>query len=174
MDTADEIARDEWMSNLIDEAIEDFKFDRLRSYYLAHTSLAVPAFAMYDEAMAALSASKSAALVLSTTAIEIGLKVTLLRPVVYGLVHNESVADLVSDLVTKQSGFDRIMPLLARVLAEYGGIDARSITMDGHAKTIWEEIAILQKRRNAVLHQGKLATLEEVELALLVEGLAER
>jgi hypothetical protein len=170
MDTPDEIARDEWYSDLVAEAIDEFTSDRLRSYYLTHASLAAPAFAMYNEAMTALSASQSAALVLCATSIEVGLKVTLLKPVVYGLVHNESVADLVSDMVARQNGFDRFMPLLARVVAEYGGIDVNTFRMDGHAKTIWEEIEIIQKKRNTVVHQGKLATLEDVTLALQVGG----
>jgi len=134
MDTPFEIERDEAICDFIDEAIEEFTLERLRSYYLTHTSLALPAFAIYDEAVASLAASKSAALVLCTTAIELGLKVTLLRPVVYGLVHNESVADLVSELVVKQNGFDRFMPLLARVVSEYGGIDVDVLKMEGQAR----------------------------------------
>ena len=52
MDTPDEIARDEWYSEVFSEAVEEFTSERLRSYYLAHPSLAVPAFEMYSEAMA--------------------------------------------------------------------------------------------------------------------------
>lgn len=170
MDTPDDIARDEWYSAVVAEAIEEFRSERLRSYYLAHPALAVPAFEMFNEAMAVLSASKSAALVLGVTSIEVGLKVTLLKPVVFGLVHNESVADLVSDLVTKQNGFDRFMPLLARVVAEYGGIDVGTLRMEDHSKTIWEEIALLQKRRNAVVHQAAKATLDDATLAMQVAG----
>ena len=78
MDTPDEIARDEWYSNLVDDisrqAVNEFTCDRLRSYYIAHASLAVDAFAMYDEALKALESSPSAALVLATTSIEVVLK----------------------------------------------------------------------------------------------------
>jgi hypothetical protein len=42
--------------------------------------------------------------------------------------------------------------------------------MDGHSKSIWEEIEILQKKRNTVVHQGKLAVLEDVTLAMQVGG----
>jgi hypothetical protein len=174
MDTPDEIARDEWYSDLVDEisqqAIDDFTLDRLRSYYIAHPSLATDAFAMYNESLKALEVSKSAALVLATTAIEVGLKVTLLKPVVYGLVHNESVADLISDLAVKHNGLDRFKPLLARVVKEYGGIDFATFKMDDHHKTIWEEIDALQKARNAVVHQARMADLETVTLALQVGG----
>lgn len=172
MDTLDEIARDDWYSTLVDDisrqAIDEFALDRLRSYYIAHPSLAADAFAMYNEALSALASSTSAALVLATTSIEVGLKVTLLKPVVYGLVHNESVADLISDLVVKHNGFDRFKALLARVVFDYGHIDLNTLRMEGHSKTVWEEITILQDARNAVVHRGKLSTLETTTLAMQV------
>jgi hypothetical protein len=72
MDTPEEIARDEWYSTLVSDisqqAIDQFTLERLRSYYLAHTSLPVDAFAIYDEALKALESSQSAALVLAITA----------------------------------------------------------------------------------------------------------
>lgn len=89
----------------------------------------------------------------------------LLKPVIYGLVHNESVADLVSDLSVKNNGFDRFKPLLARVLSEYGGIDFNAFTIEGHKKTMWEEITVLQDARNAIVHRGELASPETAQLA---------
>lgn len=169
MDTPEDIARDQWYSELVDqiskEAIDQFTFDRMRSYYVTNRSLAVKLVAMFREAESLLATSPTAATVLFTTAIELGLKVALLKPVIYGLVHNESVADLVSDLAVKQNGFDRFKPLLARVLAEYGGIDFNAFTIEGHKKTMWEEITFLQDARNAVVHRAEPASVETAELA---------
>lgn len=174
MDTPDEIARDEWNSDLVDrisqEAIEGFTADRLRSYYVAHPTLAADAFRMYQEATETLPVSSTAALVLVTTAIEVGLKTTLLKPVVFGLVHNESVADLVSDLVVKHNGFDRFRALIAGVLSNYGGIDLNTCRMADGMKTVWEQIDYLVKKRNAVVHQAKLASEEDTTLAMQVAG----
>ncbi|MDN0084484.1 hypothetical protein QU487_17240 [Crenobacter sp. SG2305] len=169
MDTPDEIARDNWYSDLVDEisiqAIDEFTLDRLRSYYVTNKSLASNVVSIYKEAETLLDKSPSAALVLFTTAIEVGLKVTLLKPVVYGLVHNESVADLVSDLAIKQNGFDRFKPILAKIIKEYGNIDFNNFKIKDHIKTIWEEIYTLQIVRNGVVHRGELASAEKAILA---------
>ncbi|BCL75617.1 hypothetical protein JHS3_13530 [Jeongeupia sp. HS-3] len=169
MNTPDEDARDEWYSTLVDEisgqAIDEFTFERLRSYYVSNRTLAVSAISIFHEARKLLEVSPSSALVLFTTSIEVGLKVTLLKPVIYGLVHNESVADLISDLAVKHNGFDRFKPLLARVLKEYGSIDFNSPKIEGHSKTIWEEITQLQGARNAVVHRAELADSATAKLA---------
>ncbi len=175
MDTPEDIARDEWYSNLVSDisqqAIDQFTLERLRSYFVAHASLATDAFAIYDEALKALTSSQSAALVLATTAMEVGLKVTLLKPVVYGLVHNETVADLVSDLVVKNSGFDRFNPLITRLVTDYGGIDLKAFKLDGgRSETIWTDIATLVEARNAVVHRAKLASLDQTTLAMQIAG----
>jgi hypothetical protein len=173
MDTLEDIAREEAYSALVDEiskqAIDEFTFDRLRSYYVSHRDLAVQVVKVYREAKELIEKSPSASLVLFTTAIEVGLKVTLLKPVIYGLVHNESVADLISDLAVKHNGFDRFKPLLARVLAEYGEIDFDAFTIEGHKKTMWEEVTLLQGIRNGVVHRAELAS---PEMALLAQEVA--
>jgi len=169
MDTPEDIARDQWYSDLVDqiskEAINQFTLDRMRSYYVNNRSLAVKLVAMFREAESLQVPSPTAATVLFTTAIELGLKIALLKPVIYGLVHNESAADLVSDLAVKHNGFDRFKPLLARVLAEYGDIDFNAFTIEGHKKTMWEEITLLQDARNGIVHRAEFASSETAELA---------
>lgn len=169
MDTPDEIAREEWMADLVEqvsqEAVDQFAFDRLRSYYLDHPDVAVNAITTFREAEKVEHISASAAVVLYTTSIELGLKVALLKPVVYGLVHSESVADLVSDLAVKHNGIDRFKPILASILAEYGEIDFNVFTIDGHKKTVWEEISHLQSVRNSIVHRGEASSAEHVALA---------
>lgn len=108
---------------------------------------------------------------LFTTTIEVGLKVALLKPVVYGLVHNQSVADLVSDLAIKHNGLDRFKPLLARILSHYGNIDFEGFTIQGHSKTVWEEIKKIQNLRNGVLHRAEPVREEEAELARVVASM---
>lgn len=178
MDTPEEIARDEWYTELVEEisteAVDQFTFECLSSYYLANRNLATNVLATYNEATEIIELSPSAALVLFTAAIEVALKVTLLKPIVYGLVHNEAVAELVSDLAVKHNGFDRFKPLLSKVLNEYGDIDFDNYKIENHSKTIWEEISILQKARNNIVHRseltdGEMATLSK-EVATMVIG----
>lgn len=158
MDTPEDIAREEAYEHLAEEiaqqAIDEFTSARLRSYYLAHPDVAVGAISLYLEAKTLIALSPSAALVLFVTSIEVGLKVALLKPVVYGLVHNESVAELVSNLAVKHNGFDRFTGLLSRLLREYGKIDFEAFTIEGHPKALWEEFNGLQSARNGVLHRA--------------------
>lgn len=55
---------------------------------------------------ALLSKHPTPALVFATIAIEVGLKVILLKPIVYGLVHDTSAAGLITDLAIGH-GVDR-------------------------------------------------------------------
>lgn len=166
-----EVAYGELVDDISQQAIGEFTLERLRSYYLAHDDLASDALRTYREAGALIESSPSAALVLFTTAIEVALKVTLLKPVIYGLVHNESVAELVSDLAVKHNGFDRFRQILARLLAEYGDIDFDTFAIDGHSKTLWAEISILQNARNAVVHRAQPGTRDLAILAQDVAGM---
>lgn len=169
MDTPEELARDQWYSELVDqisgEAIEQFTFERMRSYYASNRTIAVRVVDVFREAERLLPQSSSAAAVLFVTAIELGLKVTLLKPVIYGLVHNESVADLVSDLAVKHNGLDRFKPLLARLLAQYAEIDFHAFKIEGHSKTLWEEFTELQDSRNGMVHRGLPISADHAVLA---------
>jgi hypothetical protein len=175
MDTPEDIAREEGLSDLIDqvskEAVDQFAFDRLRSYYLGHPDVAVNAISTFREAEKLQDTSPTAALVLYTTSIELGLKAVLLKPVVYGLVHNESVANLVSDLAVKQNGIDRFKLILASILAEYGEIDFNAFKVEGRKTTIWEDITHLQIVRNSVVHRGETASVVNAALARTVATL---
>lgn len=175
MDQPEDIEREAAYAELVDEisrqAVDEFTSARLRSYYLAHSELAVGPITLYREAKALVQTSPSAALVLFVTSIEVGLKVALLKPVVYGLVHNESVADLVSDLAVKHNGWDRFTALLSSLLREYGNIDFEEFTIEGHSKTLWKEFTILQGARNALLHRSQPTTPELATLAQEVAGM---
>jgi hypothetical protein len=97
---------------------------------------------------------------------EVGLKSTLLRPIVHGLVHTESVAALITDLVVSHSGMDRYRKLLLQILQEHGGVDLENLIRSGSNKTLWEEIRAVQKIRNGVMHRAETASEAEAELAL--------
>ncbi|MFH1495779.1 MAG: hypothetical protein ABIG70_13415 [Pseudomonadota bacterium] len=174
MDTPEDIAREDWYAEIYDEisteAITEFTFERLRSYYLKNPSLAKNVFSIYSEAKSLIDSSPTAALLLFTTAIEVGLKSTLLKPVIYGLVHNEFVAELVSELVVKNNGLDRFQKILALIMREYSDIDIEEYKIQGHTRTIWEEITIIQKVRNTIAHRAEQATPEMAILAKEVAG----
>ena len=151
------------------QALLDFTYERLRSYYIKHKDLLVPAARTYRLAKELRSADQhAAALVFSASAIELFLKNCLLRPVVSGLVHSESVADLVVEASLGQPGYKRYAKLLAGLFKELVQIEITSIIRTGATRSLLEEASTLQDRRNAVVHRGEEVTEEDAKLAFAV------
>ncbi len=168
--TPDEANYEEFMERLYEEhkeqAIEEFRTERLQSYYAKHKLVAKPAFDALMEARNLMNTSITAALVFSAVAMEVALKETLLKPIVYGQVHAASVASLVADLVMEHRGMDRYKDLLLQILREHGGVDLLSYKRTDSNQTIWNEIKNVQTRRNLLLHTGQMAAEKEASLAL--------
>jgi len=166
---ANDSAQDEYYSQLLEEiskdAISGFQTDRLQSYYLSHRDIARDPTQRYWEAALLMTVNAGAALVLFVTATEVAIKAVLLRPVIAGLVHNEAVAELISDLAIQHNGLDRFKPILAKILAAYGQIDFTEFRIEGHDKTLWEELARIQNARNGLVHRAEPVSLEDANLA---------
>jgi hypothetical protein len=169
--TEDDVRCDQWMADLYaehsKEAVNEFTGECLQSYYLKDTLLASASFRWLTESRVLLPEHPSAALVFGYAAVEAGLKVVLLKPIVYGLVHDASAAALITDLAVSQGG-DKYRVLLFHILSEFGGVDFRSSCRAGSKKGLWEEIQIVRERRNAVLHRAEIAPKEEAERSVAV------
>ncbi len=63
------------------------------------------------------------ALVRFVSASEVGIKSVLLKPVIFGLVHNEPFAGFVTDLTLTHTGIDRFHGIDERIAVE-GYVDA--------------------------------------------------
>ena len=150
------------------QAIEEFTAERLRSFYLKNPAVMRPALVAFREAKS-LHESKhyAAALVFSVTSIELFLKATLLKPVVYGLIHNVALSDIIVQYALGQSGFDRYRNLLAKLFSDIAEIDLNEVKREGASKSLLDEALDIQKSRNKVIHQG--AVCEESESALAKE-----
>lgn len=170
--TWEEAAYEEAMEALYaehkEQAIEEFTDERLQSYYIAHPSIAEPPLRSLDQARKLLPHYPTAAFVFAAIAIEVGLKVALLKPVVYGLVHSESIAGIITDMVIAHTGFDRFRKLLLHILSEYGGVDLDQFKRQGASKTLWEEMEEVRKRRNQIIHRAEIATDDESQKAIAV------
>lgn len=168
--TPDEAAYEDYMAELYEEhkkeAIEEFTGERLQSYYLDHKLLAKPAFDALIEARNLLDINDTAGLIFSVVAMEVGLKETLLKPIVFGLVHAASVATLITDLAISHTGMDKYRELLLRILHEHGGVDLDSFRRPDSNKPIWQELREIQKQRNAILHRAETASTKDAKLAL--------
>jgi hypothetical protein len=94
-------------------------------------------------------------------------KVVLLKPIVYGLVHDASAAGLITELAVGHGG-ERYRDLLFLVLSEFGGVDLQSFARAGCKTLLPQEIRDVQDRRNAVVHRAECVSLEEAEHSVAV------
>ena len=150
------------------QAIEEFTAEKLQSYYIAHPHVAEAPSRSLAQSRELLSKDPTAAFIFAAIAIEVGLKVALLKPVVYGLVHSESVAGIITDMVIVHTGYDRFRQLLLHILSNYGGIDLTQFKRSKSSKLLWEEMKEVQKQRNQIIHSAKTAIAEESEKAVAV------
>lgn len=164
--------RDTWFEQLYEEHAEqaraELRSDLLRSYYAAHPDIGRPAFAALEDARTLREISPAATLVRATTAAELGVKNLLLRPIVHGLVHSESLASAISQMVMSHQAVDRYEDLLVGILEEFGGINLRSFVRPGARVSFWEELKANQGVRNGVVHRGEVPTTSQRDSALAV------
>jgi hypothetical protein len=154
-----------------DQIIEEFVAERLGSYYTEHPDLDGPAKSALQEARVLLDVSSTASLVFSRSATEIAIRDVLLRPVIYGMVHDESTANIISELVL---GNRQFTGLLFSILEKHG-VDLKETTRPSSSDKLWKEIEEIKDLRNGIVHHGKKATREDavvsLELAeIIIEG----
>jgi hypothetical protein len=153
-----------------EQAIDEFIEERMHSYYLQAPNLIQPPIDCYNHANNLLEISPQCALVMYTTAIELFLKSVLLKPVLFGMIHNKNIANLIVDSTTSQSGFSRYNKLLSTLCLHAAGTKLEDIKgMNG--KPILVEAEEVQKIRNRVVHQGYMASVEEMGKARNIASL---
>ena len=153
-----------------EQAIDEFIEERMHSYYLANPSIIQAPFDCFHHANDLLQVSPQCALIMYTTAIELFLKSVLLKPVLYGMIHNESIANMIVDSSTGQTGFSRYNKLLSALCFHVADIKLNEIKgMDN--KPILTEAEEVQKIRNRVVHQGYIATVTEMGKAKNIANL---
>ncbi len=145
-----------------EDIIDEFVSERMASYYRNHPDLTAPVEAAIDEAGDLLEVSPTASLVFSRSAIEITLRDVLLKPVAFGMVHDENAGSLMAELVIGNHHFTR---LLFSILEDYG-LDLKRITRQDVSKSLWEEMEDIKEIRNRVLHRGDKASKEQAKLSL--------
>ena len=168
--TPDEAAYDQYMAELYEEhkkeAIEEFTAERLSTYFLDNKLLAKPAVQALSTARNLITTNPTAGFIFAAIAMEVGLKSSLLKPIVYGLVHAESVASLITDLAVSHTGMDRYRKLLLQLLQEHGGVKLDTYRRQGSNHILWQEIKNVIDIRNHVMHRAELASEENAKLAL--------
>ena len=150
-----------------EQAIAEFTAARLQSYYLKNPELAVSGRRMFRQAKELYRLGYlGPALVCGVTVIEVFFKAGFLRPVVYGLVHSDAVADVVVKATLSHTGFVRYEALLKNIYREIVGKDLNSIGLKGSSKSIWTDASEAQAIRNRVVHAGYEPTDTETRQAI--------
>lgn len=150
------------------QAIEEFKDDRLQSYYIAHPNVAEAPQRSLALARELLSQYPTPSFIFAAIAVEVGLKEAFLKPVVHGLVHSESIAELITKMVIGNKGLDKFSKLLFHILSEYGGIDLEQYKRPASPRPFWEEIKGVQEQRHGIMHRAEIVTTEDSQKALSV------
>ena len=147
-----------------EQAIEEFTDQRLKSYYLQNPRVMRPAVDAIQEGKWQLGKERySPALVFYVSAIELLLKATLLRPVLYGLIHNEGLAEIMVTHILGKTGIQGYRKLLKQLFDNLTEIDLNEISREVTQKKLLEECQELQVIRNNIIHKGALCTKVDAE-----------
>ncbi len=142
-------------------AIEQFITERMQSYFLQNPNIIKTPMECSNHGNELMELSPQCSLVMYTTAIELYLKSVLLKPVLFGMVHNENIAALIVESSTGQSGFSRYNKLLSALCLHAANVDLSSIK-GMQNKPILKEAEEIQLVRNNVVHKGYKATSAEM------------
>ena len=151
-----------------EQAIEEFTSERLQSFYLKNPDILAPGLRMYIEARELKENHPSASYVFATSAIELFLKSSLLKPVVYGLVNNEALAEIIVETALGSPGFERYKKLLSGLFSELIGIDITKVKSIGSDKFLLLEASEVQAKRNKIIHQGIVVDNNDANFAINV------
>jgi hypothetical protein len=150
-----------------ERAVEEFTAARLQSFYIENRDVARPAFEALDEARALLPDHPAAALVFAATALELGLKMVVLKPITYGLIHDEALADEVANaLLSLRPPLVRLRSVCVKILCQHAGVDLSTHRRANASQPLWSEMERLQEFRNGFLHNGRHAASEEASTAV--------
>src|SRR5476649_2315033 len=139
MDDMYERISDELYPEHKSQAIGEFTADRLRSFYVDNPCVMRPAVdALLEAQRLQDNGHAAAAVVFAVSCTELLLKAAILTPVMHGLVHIESLADVVVENTLSGPGYTRYAKLLARLFTEFVGIDIHSLRRpESTATLLW-------------------------------------
>jgi hypothetical protein len=161
----------EYSQEIKNRGVEEYLGDLLKSYYLSNTQIAQIPLRRIREAESLLGTNASASLALGYSAIEIGFKNLILRPMVTGFIHETSVASLIAEIVVSRSNTGHFSKLLEVILPYVRVADRGMLTVAERQDTLWAHMERIKERRNVVLHRGEEATQEEANAALMIAKL---
>jgi len=168
-DWTDSSYYDEMVEHVSKEAVENFTAERLRSFYHKEPTIAErPVKALAEARQLLQTPHHTAAFIHAAIASEVMLKGVVLRPIVHGFIHSDSVAPLIVKLAFTSTGLDRIKDLLAKIFWDVSGLDLMTFRRTGSSKPLWEEILEVQRRRDHLMHRAEVAARDDAEHSVVV------
>ena len=161
----DPATEEHYIDKLYDSIVHDFKTNRLQKFFITNPRVAKPAIDAFRNAWALKTDYYSASVVFSASSIELCLHQAMIRPIVYGLIINDGCANILFDLVGAAHS-DKTKKIFLRVLASQFDIDLKQYKRSASNTPLWEEITLVQKERNDILHRGKTTSDELCRFAL--------
>jgi hypothetical protein len=125
-----------------------------------------------EDARKLLDVSYDACTVLAYSAVEVGFKNLLLKPIVYGFVNSDHVADLVSTAIVSSNREEKRLRAFINVLfRNLTLVDLEAVKLRGRNETLWAHMEIIKKKRNAILHRVESAEKRDAEHAVALASL---
>jgi hypothetical protein len=156
------------LDRICEDAVSEFTFERLRSFYISEPHIYLPVRRRITEANELCGTNVNASLVFSLSAAELCLKTLILRPMVHGFVHQSYVAHVIADLAVSHTGWNRFSELLSNILRDKLRIDLDVIKISNTNKLLWNEFHRLSTIRNRILHRGEVTDLGTARNAIAV------
>jgi hypothetical protein len=178
--TDDEIAYEEFVDSLYrqweeenaeeikEKGIQDFLDGLLTSFLTANPNLAEAPLRRLAEARSLLTVNDSACLALGYSAIEIGFKNLLMRPMIVGFVHKANAASLIAEVVISRSHPSHLRKILEETLSYIKVTDHGTLKIAQHQDSLWGHMERLRDARNRVLHRGEAATHDDADASIRI------
>jgi len=168
-DFTDSAYYNEIVENVSREAVENFTAERLCALYNKEPAIAEKPFKTLTEARLLLhTPHHTAAFIHAVIASEVMLKGVILKPILQGFVHSDSIAPLIVELAFSSSGLGRVKKLLVKIFQDVCKLDLMTHRRNKGTKALWDEIMEIQARRDQIMHRAEIATKDEAELAIAV------
>ncbi len=151
-----------------EQVLEEFPIEQLQSFFMANATIVEPPLYSLAEARRLLASHHTAAHVFAAVAVEVGLKMALVKPVVYCVVHSDSAANVIAELAIRNIGNRGHRTGLLQILSAFGGIDLKTFKRAGSQESLWQEIEEVKQRRDIILRRAEIASEEQAEQAIAV------
>jgi hypothetical protein len=92
---------------------------------------------------------------------------------VYGLVHNDSIAPVVADIIENARAVYKFRALLIAIVSQFSGIDLTANVQELDNKSFWSLVNDVREQRNAILHRDQLLKVSKEDAEKAISGAAQ-